>query len=273
MILKLKILIFIIIIYRLIVYKSVYLHNKFQKKRRVKMSKKIQTIVVDTLNEIQNKQYMGLLDTNTMVSRDKWKDFGVDIYMFMQHLKDLGFETVLILGYEGTGKSFGIKKLEPGTNLWFNSDKKNATFKEIEFDGKTYSPREIYGTKNNPTKYMTIPKTYKEIISYVEGIKKGGMLDENPVAFLIGHVEDYKTSEGEMRQRLKTLGGLATKMNIEGSVEYCLYSSINVQGEKVEYKFDTKNSGTNTGRSSEGAFKTKYIDNDFNLIYNAIKNY
>lgn len=237
------------------------------------MSKKIQTIVVDTLNEIQNKQYIGLLDANTMVSRDKWKDFGVDIYMFMKHLQDLGFETILILGKEGTGKSFGIKHLEPGTNIWFNSDKKNPTFKEVEFGGKTYPARKVYGTKNNPTKYMSIPSTYREIINYVEEVKKGGLLADVPVAFLIGHVEDYRLPEGEIGQKLKTLGGLATKMNIEGSVEYCLYSSIIVTGDKREFKFQTQNSGLNTARSSEKAFETDVINNDYNLIYQAIQNY
>ena len=119
------------------------------------MNKKIQTICVDTINAIQNNQYMGMLNKNTMVTRDKWKDFGVDIYSFMvADLQRLGFEVVLILGREGTGKSFGIKNLEPETNIWFNTDKKNPTFKEIEFGGKKVSAREHYGTKINPTKFI-----------------------------------------------------------------------------------------------------------------------
>lgn len=238
------------------------------------MSKQIQTIVVDTLNAIQNNQYMSMLDKKTMVTRDKWKDFGVDIYAFMvEDLQKLGFETVLILGYEGSGKSYGVKYLEPETNVWFNADRKNPTFKDVEFGGKATNAREIYGTKNKPTKFMPIPKTYQDITKYIESIKKANLLAEHPVAFLIAHVDDYKSSNGEIRQRLKTLGNLASKMNIEGSVEYCLYSKINAQGDKVEFKLDTKNSGANTARASEGAFKNRYIDNDFNEIYQSIINY
>lgn len=238
------------------------------------MSKKIQTICIDTPNAIQNNQYMSMLDKKTMVTRDKWKDFGVELYAFMvEDLQRLGFETVLVLGREGTGKSFGIRYLEPETNLWFNADRKNPTFKEVEFDGKTMSARELYGTKIKPTKFMPIPKTYKDITNYVEEIQKAGMLAENRVAFIIAHVEEYKASDGEIRERFKTLGSLSTKMNIEGSVEYCLYSKTLVQGDKVEYKLDTVNNGFNTARASQGAFETRYIDNNFNNIYNAIINY
>ena len=237
------------------------------------MSKKIQSIVVDTVNAIQNNQYMSMLDKKTMVTRDKWKDFGVDIYMFMDKLKSLGFEVVLILGYEGSGKSYGIKYLEPETNLWFNADNKNPTFKNIEFGKETFKPREIYGTKNKPTRFMTVPNTFTDIISYVEEVKKGEMLSDAPVAFLIGHIEEYRTGNDEIRQRLKTLGSLASKMNVEGSVEYCLYSKLSAQGDKVEFKLDTINSGTNTARASEEAFSTRYIDNNFHTVYDAIVNY
>lgn len=237
------------------------------------MSKKIQTIVVDTLNQIQNNQYMAMLDEKKMVTRDKWKDFGVDIYMFMERLKDLGFEVVLVLGKEGTGKSYGIRYLEPGTNIWFNADKKNPTFKSISFGEDHYKPREIYGTKREPTKFMPIPRTYSEIIAYVNEIKKGGMLADAPVAFLVGHLEEYKAPEGEIKERLKTLGALATNMNIEGGVEYCLYSTVIANGDKVEYKFDTMNSGYNSARASEDAFESRYIDNNFHKIYEAIRDY
>lgn len=233
----------------------------------------IKTIVVDTLNAIQNNQYMSMLDKRTMVTRDKWKDFGVDIYAFMvDDLQRLGFEVVLVLGYEGSGKSFGIKYLQPGTNMWYNADKKNPTFKNVEFDGNKYKAREVYGTKLKPTTYMFVPKTYREITAHIESIDKAGLLAEKRVAFLIGHVEDYK-SDGETRQRLKTLGGLASKMNIEGSVENCFYTKLNTVGDRVDFKLDTSNSGSNTARSLEDAFEGRFIDNNFQLVYDSIINY
>ena len=238
------------------------------------MSKKIKTICVDTLNGIQNNQYMGMLDKNTMVTRDKWKDFGVDIYMFMTDgLQNLGFETVLVLGYEGTGKSFGIRYLEPGTNIWYNCDNKNPTFKSVEHGGNTYKARDVYGTKAKPTKYMFIPQTYKDIIAHIKGIKDAGLLDEHPVAFLTGHIEDYKSADGEIRQRLKTLGGLASKMNVEGSVENCLYTYLDTSNDNPKFKLDTMNTGFNTGRAMHGAFNERYIDNNFETVYKGLTEY
>lgn len=240
------------------------------------MSKKIKTIVVDTLNAVQNNQYMDMLDKKTMVTREKWKDFGVDIYAFMiDDLQRLGFEVILILGYEGSGKSFGLKYLEPGTNMWYNTDGKNPTFKDVEFAGQKYSARkQVYGTKTKPTSYMYIPKTYQEITQHLESIESQGLLaDEGRVAFLTAHVEDYKTENGTIRQKLKTLGNLASKMNIEGSVENCFYTKINVIGDDVEFTLDTQNNGSNTGRSLEQAFETRFIPNNFHTIYEAIINY
>lgn len=238
------------------------------------MSKKIKTIVVDTVNAIQNNQYMSMLNRNTMVTRDKWRDFGVDIYAFMiDNLQRLGFEVVLILGYEGSGKSYGLKFLEPGTNIWYNADKKNPTFKDVEFGKQKFRAREVYGTKTKPTNYMVLPETYAEITAHLDSINQQGLFAENKVAFLVGHVEDYKSEGGDMRQRLKTLGSLASKMNIEGAVENCMYTKVSVIGDKVSYKLDTQNSGSNTARSLEGAFSSRYIDNNYQEIYDAIINY
>ena len=239
------------------------------------VKKKIKTIVVDTLNQIQNNQYMKMLDRGTMVTRDKWKDFGVEIYMFMvEDLQSMGFETILVLGYEGTGKSFGIKYLPPGTNIWYNADRKNPTFKNVEYKGSTWPARKVYGTKVKPSQFMVLPKNYKDITNHLDTVKKAGMLDENPIAFLIAHIDDYRSGDdGEMRQRLKTLGNLATKMNIEGEVENCFYTNLHVDGDKVSYRLDTQNSGKNTARSLEQAFETRYIENNFQIIVEAIDNY
>lgn len=238
------------------------------------MSQKIKTIVVDTLNAVQNNQYMSMLDKKTMVTRDKWKDFGVDIYAFMvDDLQRLGFEVVLILGREGSGKSFGLKYLEAGTNIWYNADRKNPTFRNVINGEKEYPARQVYGTKNKPSSYMVIPQTYKDITAHIESIQKQDLLHEDRVAFLIGHTEEFKVENGDVRQRFKTLGGLATKMNIEGSVENCIYTHVNVIGDNVEYKLDTKNNGFNTARALEGAFDSRYIDNNFSLIYDKIVNY
>lgn len=238
------------------------------------MSKKIQTVCIDTLNAIQNNQYMSMLDKKTMVTRDKWKDFSVDIYAFIiDDLKRMGFENVLILGHPGTGKSFGIKYLEPGTNIWYNADDKNPTFRNVKFNDKEFKASKVYGTRMNPTSYMRIPKTYSDISNHIKALIKKGHFDDFRVAFILGHVEDYKTKDGEVNQRLMLLGNLAKRLNIEGSVENCYYSEVEVIGDDTKFLFNTLNTGTNTGRAKEDLFSSRYIDNNFHTIYKALKEY
>ena len=88
----------------------------------------------------------------------------------------------------------------------------------------------------------------------------------------MGHIEDYRSAD-ETRQRLKTLGNLATKMNVEGKVENCLYTYLDATNEMPQFKMDTMNNGSNTARSMHGAFESRYIDNNFDLIYKALTKY
>lgn len=226
------------------------------------------TICVDTINAIQNNQHMEILDKGTMMTRDKWKDYGVHIYNFLLDLQKLNFEIVLILGYEGSGKSFGIKALNPETNIWFHADDKKITYaggKQAYF---------VDGDYSKPKPNYRVPKDYDEIIKTLTNAKAKGLLDPNPIAFVMGHIEDYKTGdESEMRQRLKVLGSMATKFNIEGKVTHCYYTHVIKKGDKIEYKLRTQTTGSNSGRSPEGMFDTIYIDNNFQTIVDAIEKY
>lgn len=217
----------------------------------------IKTIVVDTLNGIQQDQWM---EMQGKAGHDQWMDFGKDIYKFVLELQKRGFEIIEVPGYEGSGKSYGMKGLKKGTNIWFNCDKKNPTWE---------GGREEYGTKNNPTKYQVLPSGYKAILAHIDAVIKGGHLDKNPIAFLTCHVEDFK-SGSETRQRMKTLGKVATKMNIEGKMENVFYSVVNREGNKINYYLATKNNGYNTGRSNEGMFEEELIPNNFQLIVDAL---
>jgi hypothetical protein len=217
----------------------------------------IKTIVVDTLNGIQQDEWM---EMQKKAGHDEWLDFGKDIYTFILALQKRGFEIVEVPGYEGSGKSYGMKGLKKSTNIWFNCDKKNPTWE---------GGREEYGTKTAPTKYHVLPNGYDAIIKHIDATIAGGFLDKNPIAFLTCHIEDFKSGT-ETRQRMKTLGKVATKMNIEGKMENVFYSKIVREGNTTKYYLATKNNGFNTGRSSEGMFKEELIPNNFQLIVDAL---
>lgn len=220
---------------------------------------KIKCIVVDTLNGIQDAEYSA---EKSKPNFDKWRDYGTSVYNHIKHLQALGFEIFLILGYEGSGKSYGIKSLPEGTCIWYNADGKNPTWK---------GGKEIFGTKNNPTKYQVLVNSYSQIIS---DIKKRGSdaFEQDRVAFVLAHIDDYKSGY-EQRQRLKVLGNLARNLSIEGLMENVLYSEINVDGAKREYYFRTANSGVDTCRSSEGLFDAEKIPNSFQYILDKLSKY
>lgn len=224
------------------------------------MSQQIECIVIDTLNGIQDKQYSA---EKQKPNFDKWRDYGIGVYNHIKHLQLRGFEIFLILGYEGSGKSYAMKNLPEGSCIWYNADGKNPTWK---------GGREIFGTKNSPTTYQVLPNDYPDIINDLD---KRGKTAFAPirVAFILGHIEDYKSGY-ETRQRLKLLGNLARNMSIEGLMENVLYSEVNVEGNERKYYFRTKNSGMDTCRTIEGLFDGKErIPNDFKYILDKLKAY
>lgn len=225
-------------------------------------TRKFEVVVLDTINQIQNNKYMDMLDKNTMITRDKWKDFGVEIYMLYHFCKELGVEIVQVLGYEGSGKSYGIKFLNPETTLWLHADAKPITFK----GGRQAYSRE----KGNYTE----PNTYEKVEKFIKFANDNRVDKSKPlVVFILGHIEDFKSEDGIMRQRLKVLGNLATKLNIEGSLAHCYYTDISYVEDKPKYSLNTQNSGYNTARSLEELFETPLIPNNFQLVLEAIRKY
>jgi hypothetical protein len=229
---------------------------------------KYDVLIVDTINSIQNKEYMEILDTATMVSRDKWRDFGVNVYMLMEGLKELDMIQCLVIGKEGTGKSFSISTLDPTKTVWMHADNKPITFK---------------GGNQNYVKGVNlyVPTTYKEVLDMAKLMKernrkraeKSGEPEQPIVVFLLGHVAVYDGPQNSVHERLKTLGAFATKMNIEGAVSYCFYTDVEGSGKNRKYRLITQNTGYNTARTPQGLFEDDIIPNDFNLILKAIREY
>lgn len=221
---------------------------------------KIKSICIDTLTQIQENQYM--LDKKKP-GHDKWKDYSQDIYAFMVSLQELGFELILIVGPPGVGKSTGMRNLPVNTNIWYNADNKNPVWE---------GGRAAYGKKNNPTQpYHVIPKSYGDIISHIKGGLEKGMFEDDRYAFITGHTENYKEGH-ETRVRLKTLGNMANKMQIEGKLETVLYANVEKDGDELSYILETQNNGYNTARSPQNLFEGK-VENDYNFILNKLINY
>lgn len=221
---------------------------------------KIRTICIDTLTGIQNEVYM--LDQKKP-NHDKWTDYGKSIWQLISDLQDLGFECIMVLGEPGTGKSTGMRTLPSKTNIWFNADNKNPVWA---------GGKEEYGKKVNPKMpFHIIPKSYEDITRIIKDGLSKGMFEEERFAILTGHTEDYKTGL-ETKRRLKTLGNLSTKMQLEGKLETVLYSEVRKEGGETKYLLVTENDGYNTARSPMGLFEP-VIENDYNFIIEKLLTY
>lgn len=223
-------------------------------------AKKIRSICIDTLTGIQNEIYMTSVKKP---NHDTWMDYGKDIWTLISYLQDRGFEIIMVLGEPGTGKSTGMRTLESGTNVWFNADNKNPVWT----GGKAE-----YGTKHNPKKpFHFIPKTYKEITDNIDKMISKDMFEDERFAILTGHLEDYKSGY-ETRVRLKTLGKVGSKMQLEGKLETVLYSAVVKEADGLNYVLETQNSGLNTTRSPMDLFEP-IIPNDYQFIIDKLLSY
>ena len=221
---------------------------------------KIRTICIDTVTQIQENQYM--LDKKKP-GHDKWKDYSTELWEFMVELQKLGFELILVIGPPGTGKSTGMRTLPTKTNIWFNVDKKNPVWE----GGKAE-----YGRKDSPKgPFHMIPEVYSEMITHIKlGLEKG-MFEDEKYAIITGHTENFKEG-AETRVRLKTLGNMNNKMQLEGKLETVFYSAVELENGEPKYILETQNNGYNTARSPMGLFEGK-IPNDYGFIIDKLLTY
>jgi hypothetical protein len=220
----------------------------------------IKTICIDTLTSIQENEMSAAAKKPGF---DEWYDWGVGIHHFQTQLQELGFTNILIIGEPGVGKSSGMKTLDSNSNVWYNADNKNPTW---------LGGSKEYGKKTEPIPpFHIIPKSYDTIIAHIKALKEKGYLAKDPIAFITGHAESYKLGK-EARTRLKTLGKLANKMQIEGKLEIVLYAKAIKENGPVEYILETQNDGSNTARSNEGMLP-EVMPNDYKVIRDAVAAY
>jgi hypothetical protein len=222
--------------------------------------KRYTSIVIDTLNGMQNDAYIDDLKKKGKLNFDDWKDYAIEIYDLFAYLKDLKCTIVLVLGVEGSGKTVGAYFLDPESTFYINADKKPLTFTNA-----------YISYPENSNRYK-IPKSggegYEQIKAWTKAIVEKKSEYPNITVFCLAHV-DYFKDNGRDRQRMKTLGKMASKMNIEGSTVHTYYTEVDPDmsiKDEERYTMLTRNTGLNTGRSPMNFFKVDRIPNNFNLV-------
>lgn len=222
--------------------------------------KRYRTAIIDTVNQLMNDVHIDLMEKkNRGANYDEWRDFGVDILDLYNFIKSMpNTIPIQVLGYEGTGKTVGGSFLDSKENYWLNIDKKPLTFT---------GAKKLYSRENLNYKVITGYKECKETLGAIHSASKDPL-----IVFILGHIEDYKAKGDIIRQRLKVIGKLATKYNIEGALSHTYYTHVDEDKKHTDperYMLRTV-SVNDTARSPMGLWETEFIPNNFQLIVDKV---
>lgn len=237
--------------------------NNTEEVKQEEPKKGYTAVVIDTVNALQNDAYVEHMKEKGNPKFDEWRDYGAEILDLYLFLRNMNCDVVQILGREGTGKTVGVRTLDPDETLYLNADNKPLTFPKAS---KMY---------NSEKKNLHVPKDYervKSLISTVITNKLSPKANGRLVVFVLAHTEDFKSSSGD-RERLRVLGKMATKLNIEGGVVHSYYTWVDPDMSKPDverYRLLTRNTGYNTGRTPMEMWSEDKIPNDFQLILSKI---
>lgn len=238
-------------------------------------------VIIDTINQAMNDTYVEYQHEFGKPGFDIWRDYGVEPLYLYQYIKSLKDAVITqIIGQEGSGKTVGARTLDPSKTMYLNVDRKPLTFTNAD----DMYPNDVPQGKSNSL------ANYKEVIPQINEKKKieiwtpirqaiqyaydNRTNEKKFVVFVLAHPEVYKGANGVEQERLRVLGKMATKLNIEGSVIYSFYSKVDPTAptRPQRYKLTMHNSGFNTARVPMGAFdEVEEIPNDFQLIMDVIQ--
>lgn len=122
--------------------------------------------------------------------------------------------------------------------------------------------------EKNFDKFVQIAANFYKVL-------KGAMdLRDDMKVFVLTHDENVGDAMSPKR-KIKTQGRMLDNvLTVEGLFTYVLFTEVEVQeGAGSTYKFITNNDGTTTAKTPRGCFEEGKIDNDLQLVIEAIDSY
>ena len=215
---------------------------------------------------------------------------------------------VAIVGDSGTGKSTGIKTLNPketytinvsGKELPFRGRDKlyntvNKNYKELEVSKdilallKTLSEKApeikniviedanyIMGfnlvNKATETGYTKFSIMAKDAVDLIQGAKK---LRDDIVVFYMSHSEEVKDVDEIVGYKMRTCGKMVdSQIKMEGLFTVILYTFVENKNDKAEFSFITNHFKKLPAKSPQGMFDTVKIPNDLQLVTDKVREY
>jgi hypothetical protein len=151
-------------------------------------------------------------------------------------------------------------------------DKKRPDIKNVIIDDWQYMAAFEYFNRADETGYKKFTDIGQALASVA---KKPASMRDDLFVFYLTHSEETSDERGTRKQKAKTIGKMVDeKLTIEGLFAIVLYAKVkkNADGE-MEYVFQTKTSGYNTCKSPYGMFEETDVDNNLQLVKDAIIEY
>lgn len=123
--------------------------------------------------------------------------------------------------------------------------------------------------------YNKIDSKFTDMAKHAyEVLKQGKDLRDDLFVCVLTHSENTGDNINPY-YKIKTLGKLLDSViTLEGLFTYVLFTRVVRDDDSgVAYKFVTNSDGTCTAKSPMGLFEERLIDNDLDLVINAIKEY
>jgi hypothetical protein len=100
-------------------------------------------------------------------------------------------------------------------------------------------------------------------------------LREDLMVFILTHAEESTDMEGKKKFKAKTIGKMVDeKLTLEGLFSIVLFGKVKKDKDgNIRYVFETSNNGENTCKSPRGMFQSFEIENDLQLVKEAIVAY
>jgi hypothetical protein len=97
-------------------------------------------------------------------------------------------------------------------------------------------------------------------------------LREDLMVFILTHAEESTDMEGKKKFKAKTIGKMVDeKLTLEGLFSIVLFGKVKKDKDgNIRYVFETSNNGENTCKSPRGMFQSFEIENDLQLVKEAI---
>lgn len=198
---------------------------------------------------------------------------------------------VQLSGLPGTGKTTSAESLDPKKTFFIDADKKGLSWtqwrKSYNAENKNYVstsdltkivPLLLHISEKRPEIEVVYIDTINSITSDIVmlDMKKPDYnqwkemaadiyelqdlvrtkLRDNLIVYMAAHIEPY-TLNGMVYWRTKFDGQKLTKLNMNGKLNYNLYTHVDGEGDNRKYSFITQNDGYTEARSTRGALPLK----------------